>query len=55
MIDKTPENQQSLVKASQFGGEYLDSIGVYDLTRLTEEQWATFIECVVDGFLQPPF
>ncbi len=33
------------------GGEYLDSVRCSDLSRLTLDQWRTFIEAVVTGYI----
>lgn len=42
--------EQWELEAVEYGGkmgaEYLESIGLFDLTKLTKEQWMTFLECV---------
>lgn len=53
MNDKTPEETASIKRAGRAGGEYLDSIGKVDLSQLTEEEWLTFIECVVTEWSIP--
>lgn len=46
------ENEIKLLKrAGQMGGEYLDSIGAFDLRLLTDKQWHTFLECVCKEFM----
>jgi hypothetical protein len=50
MIDKTPNEMAALEHAGVMGGEYLESIGKFDLSSLKPEEYATFIESVVDGF-----
>lgn len=37
-------------KGGEAGGEYLDSIGQYDLSRLTAEQWSTFLAKILTGY-----
>lgn len=47
--------------AGRVGGEYLESVGVFDISKLTKEQWETFLECVCMAYevekvkLSPPF
>ena len=36
--------------AGKAGGEYLDSIGIYDMSKLTPHQWETFIETICVKF-----
>lgn len=50
MIDPTPNERASMQHAGRMGGEYLDSIGQTDLASLSDEEWRTFVECVVTGF-----
>lgn len=44
------------LEAIQFGGscggEYLEEIGKTDLTKLTPEEWQTFIQCVCLNYHQ---
>ena len=35
--------------ASQAGGEYLESIGVYDMSKMSVQQWNKFIDRIVDA------
>ena len=51
MIDPTPNEIAALEHGGCMGGEYLDSIRCSDLSRLTHEQWRTFIEAVVAGYI----
>ena len=32
------------------GGEYLESIGKFNLAELTKEEWLTFLECVCKNY-----
>lgn len=32
--------------AGKMGGEYLESIGKFDLEKLSGEEWKTFIQCI---------
>lgn len=32
------------------GGEYLESIGKYNLTELSKDEWLTFLECVCKNY-----
>lgn len=50
MIDPTPNEIAALEHGGRLGGEYLDSIRCADLSRLSLEQWRTFIEAVVTGY-----
>ena len=50
MIDKTKNEIDAITHAGMMGGEFIDSIKVYDLTKLTVEQYNTFVECVVTGY-----
>lgn len=42
--DAQPEEKAAAAYAGSKAGEYLESIGVFDLSELTEEQWQTFCE-----------
>lgn len=53
MIDKTAEEQAAIKRAGKAGGEYLESIGKVDLSSLTEDEWLTFIECIVTEWSIP--
>ena len=50
MVDMTENEIQAIMHAGTPGGEYLDSIKKTDLAVLTEEEWYTFIECIVTGY-----
>ncbi len=51
MIDPTPNEIAALEHGGRMGGEYLDSVRCSDLSRLTLDQWRTFIETVVTGYI----
>jgi len=40
----------SIEYAGRMGGEYLDEIKVYDLSKLTKEQWFTFCELMCRNY-----
>lgn len=50
MIDPTPNESEAMTVGGQQGGEYLESIGKSDLTKLTETEWDRFIDAVVTGY-----
>ena len=57
--------EKALETAGENAGAYLDSLGKTDLAALSEVEWKTFLEAVVNGFgdgmrkscaeLEPPF
>jgi len=52
MIDPTPNERSALLHAGSMGGEYLTSLGKTDLVTLTDDEWTTFLGCVIDGFCE---
>ena len=36
--------------AGQNGGKYLESIGIYDLSKLSKSQWMAFLEIVCSEY-----
>lgn len=50
MVDPDEHECVALEFASQMGGEYLESIGVTDLSRVTADQWQSLVECIVTGY-----
>jgi hypothetical protein len=50
MIDPTKPELDALLVAGQAGGEYLESLGRYDLSALSEDEWVTFLSCVVSKY-----
>lgn len=38
-------------RAGDAGGQYLDEIGVFDLTKLNEDQWSTFVKKITDTYM----
>lgn len=52
MIDPTPNERSALIHAGSMGGEYLTSLGKTDLVTLTDDEWTTFLGCVIDGFCE---
>jgi hypothetical protein len=51
-IDPTKSEMTSLHHGGRMGGEYLQSIGVYDLSQLSPEQWEQFLKCVLGGYFE---
>lgn len=45
-MDIQPHEIETCKLAGKIGGEYLDSIGKYDLSKLTPEEYQTYIQCV---------
>lgn len=43
--------KQAAQYAGQMAGEYLESIKVFDLSKLTPSQWETFVEVVCMNFM----
>ena len=52
MADPDAKEQEALTHAGQMGGEYLSSLGRYDLSKLAVEEWDTFVQCIVFAFSQ---
>lgn len=50
MIDPTEHEIEAIMASGEPAGEYLDSIGKTDLAELTEDQWYSFLECVITGY-----
>ncbi len=40
----------TMEKAGKAGGAYLESIGKYDVTKLSKEEWDKFIEIICNTF-----
>lgn len=53
MVDPTPEEIARMERAGKAGGEYLESIGKFDLMELTPDEYATFIRCVINEWTIP--
>jgi hypothetical protein len=50
MVDPTKPELDALMLAGQAGGEYLESLGRYDLSALSEDEWVTFLSCVISKY-----
>lgn len=50
MIDPDEQELIALEYSGSMGGEYLDSIEKFDLSKLTQDEYRQFIRCVVGGF-----
>jgi hypothetical protein len=57
MIDPTAVELDILQSAGQAGGEYLDSIGKFNLEMLSEPEWFTFLQTIIGKYedLKIPF
>ena len=42
--------KQAYLHGGKNGGEYLESIGKYNLAELTKEEWLTFCECICKNY-----
>ena len=51
MIDATGSELGAIEYGGEMGGEYLDEIKVYDVSKLTKHQWDTFIGVVIAAYL----
>ena len=48
--DIQPFEIEAALYGGQMGGEYLESINVTDLTKLTPDQWQTFLVTVTSNY-----
>ena len=51
MIDASKTELQAILHAGQMAGEFLDSLKITDLSRMTQAQYNTFIRCAVSAYL----
>lgn len=52
MTDPTEYEVDAMDHGGRMGGEYLQSISKYDLSSMTQEEWQTFIRCVIGGYFE---
>lgn len=50
MVDVDTMEQKAVTQGGREGGQYLESIGKTDLATLTEDEWNSFLLCVVGGY-----
>lgn len=50
VIDPTKPELDALVLAGEAGGQYLESLGRYDLSALSRDEWITFLSCVIGKY-----
>lgn len=50
MIDPNEKELIALDHGGAMGGQYLESLGRYDLSKLSQDEWRQLIRCVVGGF-----
>ena len=57
MVDPTLVELDVLQCAGQAGGEYLESIGKFDLSGLSGDEWLTFLQAIIGKYedLKIPF
>lgn len=60
MVDPTDDEINAMLQAGKSGGDYLDSLGKFDMAQMTHDEWMTFIEAVITTYLDelrntPPF
>ena len=51
MIDATKTELNAILNAGQIGGEFLDSVKITDLSRLTQQQYQTYVRCIISAYL----
>lgn len=52
MIDPTEKELIAVDSGGALGGEYLESIEKYDLSKLSPIEYHTYIRCIVQGFTE---
>lgn len=52
MKDPTENEKAAMVQAGINGGEYLDEIKKTDLAKMSDEEWNTFVEAIVTGYIE---
>jgi len=50
MTDMQPFEITASLHGGDMGAEYLESIGVFDLSKLTPDQWRTFLVTVTSNY-----
>lgn len=50
MVDPTREEMESALTAGERAGEYLDEIKKYDLSKLSKDEWHTFLLMIIDNY-----
>ena len=51
MVDMNETEAWAITHSGQIGGQYLDSIKISDLSRLTMEQYSIYVRCIVSAYL----
>lgn len=49
-MDIAPHEREAIDFAGSMAGEYLESIGVFSLDKLTPEQWQTFTQVMCANY-----
>ncbi len=50
MTDITAREKEAIKTAGFAGGEYMESIGKFDVRQLTVDEYITFIKCIVSTY-----
>jgi hypothetical protein len=50
MVDPTDNEIKAIQAASGPAGEYIESLGSSDMAKWSDEEWHTFLECVVTAY-----
>ncbi len=50
VMDATQRELDNVREAGAVGGEYLESIGKFDLSALSEDEWMTFLQAVIGTY-----
>ena len=51
MIDPTEREKQAMAAGGKLAGEYLDHLKKTDMAELSDDEYATFVECIVSGYV----
>lgn len=52
MIDPNDKELRAIDSGGEMGGEYLESIGKFDMSKLSAIEWHQFLRCVVGGYTE---
>lgn len=51
MIDPTEHEIAAIEASSEPAGQYIESLGRTDMATWSRDEWMTFLECVVTGYV----
>jgi hypothetical protein len=52
MIDPTEYEREAIAHGGEQAGEYLETLGKTDLATMTPQEWDTFIEAAITGYVE---